>query len=165
MVALAVLLWAWAQAAPHASGDPAPARAGSRQPVTAGLAVVVNLPASWRRVWPPSDQLMLTDGKYILVVKPLPADLSDEGVAKRLVEPKMRLGARQGNDWPVEAKAGPTSGWLTVRRCPEVHQTLLLTALVESRGKKAEAARALLGKARCRRPDEPPQSWPEAGKR
>jgi hypothetical protein len=125
---------------------------------------ILALPPGWHRVGG-YEQLAVTDGRYVMMAGALGETISEtqaQIVLSASVEPDMRLGEPQGTDWPVEAKKDTTRGWVTLRRCPEVKQVLLVMALFEAPNGDSRTARELLGKARCRRPGEPPQRWPEA---
>jgi len=129
------------------------------------VALVADLPPSWRRVKQSPTQLILTDGLYLLFAVNLGAKLKDDVLAKMMpdvVGPDMRVSQRQGSDWSVTATTDPTTGWLTVLRCLDGDQTVLLMSLVDGKAGKAQTAREILRKARCRRPGESPQQWQAA---
>jgi hypothetical protein len=126
--------------------------------------VIVDLPG-WRRVMNGPDRIGLSDGRYIFLASILGPKIDGDTFAKMIpamVGSDMRAGRRQGDDWPVQARADSTTGWLTFRSCPEVNEGLMLMVLVDGKAGDAGTAHQLLGKARCRRPGEAPQQWPDA---
>jgi hypothetical protein len=128
--------------------------------------VVVDLPNTWQRVEMGPDRLALTNGPDIFMAMNLGTNPTDEFIAKVMPQAagamKMRLGKRQGNDWPISSPEAGV-GRVRILPCPEIQRTLMIMVIVDDEKKDAEAARRILDKARCRRPDEPAQPWRQQG--
>jgi hypothetical protein len=125
--------------------------------------VVFEVGARWFHQPSEGHDFRITDGRFVLIARQidgriLPAELRQFAEAAL---PGFKFHDRVGDDWPFELKEDgeTTRGWMTVRVCPEGGQ-LLLMSLGDADGHKD--ARGLLARARCRRSDEPAQTWPDA---
>jgi hypothetical protein len=136
----------------------------AREETLGDVPVVMDLPAGWSQVPGGPHQVEMTDGHFLLTARTLTGKLPDEDVIKVLnaaFAGQLRLGTKQGSDWPAEGNFGGKSlrGWLSLRVCPDLEQSLMLLALASDPGQTG-AARKLLSHVRCRRAGEPPQTRP-----
>jgi hypothetical protein len=130
------------------------------------LPVTFALPPGWSELPHESGQVMLTDGKWLLVARAMSGRPTDDAIGAILrgglaLGPHSEVGAREGSDWPCRVKVGrlPMQGWLTFTYCPDRHKTLLVMALGADPNESA-AVKALLPQARCRGLGEAAQVWP-----
>ena len=134
---------------------------------TAGqVPVAFDVGAGWFRQASSAADVRITNRRFSLlarvyssggITEDIPADI------RAFVEattPTFKFGERVGDDWAirVDVDGEELHGWMTVRPCPDtIH--LLLISLGDA--DRRDDSRALLKRARCRRPDEAPQTWPE----
>ena len=128
------------------------------------IPLVVELPAGWSRLDGDPGTLALTDRRYLFLAFTAPGKVSEEAapmVVSALLGGEFAVGARQGSDWPFDSKtAGKLPpGWVSIRYCASLDLSLVVVATYRPEG-SSQTARELLGKARCRRPGERPQTWP-----
>jgi hypothetical protein len=127
--------------------------------------VVFELEPGWVRHPNPQRLLVLEKGPTILMAFGGTRS-SNPDVGERMLTfvrnafPGAKPGDRIGDDWSFETTmAGKrVRGWLTMRDCPDLQQTLFIVATVA--GGDGDG-RELLSRARCRKPGEPPQVWPD----
>jgi hypothetical protein len=125
------------------------------------IPVVFDVKGEWSRLAITPGALQITDGRFMLMAQH--GDVRTiKGETLRALEaarPGWKIGDQVGDDWPIEISEDGAAmrGWMSLRPCPEGGQ-LFVMAFGEAQDRKQ--ARALLGRARCRRPDEAPQTWP-----
>jgi hypothetical protein len=118
----------------------------------------------WFRLSRDIEELQLTDRRTILTARPVtrpapPGDMASVVTAPGMMMPGLRVGERVADDWRVETASDdkPRRGWLTLRDCAGTSQVLILTCLTTG----DDDGRRWLARARCRRPGEPRQTWPD----
>jgi len=140
----------------------------AREALLGDLPVIAQFPGKWSRQDSEPGQLMLSDGRFILTVNADAGKPVDQEALGKLLPGLFGEGARVGPPEDGDRKVERTvegekiTGWFSLRHCPELNQTLLLTMLHADDPAASEAARALLRVVRCRRADEAPQQWPAA---
>jgi hypothetical protein len=128
------------------------------------IPVVFDLGPKWFRLASDPQQVQLTDLASHVAIAQVNVGLNAKGADKFLTLsgalPGLKVGARQGDSWPVsvEADGEALRGALQVRDCPEHNLTLLLIWLTT--GTDVDAAPAALDRMRCRKPGEPAEGWP-----
>ncbi len=125
--------------------------------------VVLGLGPGWFRMWRTEAQLMLTNRRWFVTARPLQRSARNPDLVKALSTagglPGIELRERVGDDWLIQMRTDGTrlTGWATLRDCPDNDRTLLFMSLADS----DDVARKLLAGARCRKPNESPQAWPD----
>jgi hypothetical protein len=125
--------------------------------------LMFDLEPGWHRYRIERSQYSASNGRAALSAKVLEAPpLPNTEMARKLLGafPGVKLGEAAGNDWPFEmtVKGKPIRGWMTLRSCSN-HLQLLVFAFPVTDG--AGDGHELLSRARCRKPDEAPQTWTE----
>jgi hypothetical protein len=138
--------------------------------------VVLDLPTGWEQIISKKNlaTLVVTDGNHLIVVNTVatrsqPQAVRDMvtsidlfgplfGPAPRVVSQDHADVAFQGTD-----QGKPVTGWLTHLECRELGKMLQLISRSPGGLSEAEVGLSILRKARCRRGDEQPQTWPRSG--
>jgi hypothetical protein len=126
--------------------------------------VAFDLGPGWFLVAKDPEVLELTNRRTVLTARPVTrASVEDDVIARLKASggmPGIRIGERIGDDWRIETKdEKPNPGWMTMRPCPGTSLALLLMSIsVDALG---DDGRQWLARARCRKPGEKPQAWPE----
>ncbi len=140
----------------HCRPDAAQERAAAHVPV------VFDVGKGWVQQPTSDGDLRITNGRFGLVARPMNSRV-DPAEVRRIIEeamPSFKFGDRVGDDWPfqLDVDGEEEHGWMTARACPGGDSLLLMSfGDADERGQ----ARALLTRARCQRPDESPQIWPD----
>jgi hypothetical protein len=131
-----------------------------------GLEVHLDLPG-WSAVSHSDGQLMLSDGKSILMLQPMAAATSDqllEAVRPMLdvaFEHKIQAGAQEGDIVPLhgELDGDPVVGWAKLVPCPRSKTLAMELSATQT---AADVVAAQVAGATCLPPGAPPQLWPNA---
>src|SRR6185312_12223628 len=143
---------------------PDPAR--EKALATVGLELQLDLPG-WSAVSHSDGQLMLSDGKSILMMQPMAVGTSDQlldAVRPMLdvaFDHKIQAGAQEGDRVPLhgELEGDAVVGWAKLIPCPR-SKTLAMELSPDQPA--ADAVAAQVAHATCLPPGAPPQVWPEA---
>jgi hypothetical protein len=136
--------------------DPAEERAIDDVPV------VFALGPGWFLVSKDPEQLALTNRRTLVTARPLTRASEDDDIIGRIKAtggmPGIKIGERVGDDWRIQflLDGKPSPGWMSLRPCTGTSLILLLSSM----DAPGDDGRRWLARARCRKPNEKPQSWP-----
>ena len=128
------------------------------------IPVMLALGTGWSRVRSDANQLQLTDGADTVIAHAFlghPSDRIIKSLGKAM--PALHVGTGDGNLWSisVDIDHGQHPGWLRLCDCNRDNQTLLLIWIAGKPEPDLTRGREIVQRARCRQPDERPQSWPD----
>jgi hypothetical protein len=129
--------------------------------------VVMGVPAGWHRLKGDPEQVKISDGRYMLIAGSNPGRLDEQAFGKLLpglFGSQVRFGARTGSNWAFAGtdRTNPFAGWMTLKYCEGLDQTLTVFSIYEGDQREGDHARSLLEGVRCRRRGEPAEVWPAA---